>query len=1419
MASSFLVAAACVPSSSAHDFGGNTTPNPPPWTPPDDPCKEMCCDKKGGPPFGGPNQGDPVNTYLGAEHYSVTDLTLSSLYPIALTRRYDSQSTFDTALGYGWSFAFDRRLFEYPDGSVIMRTGCGRREQFTFSGGAYITPRDSTQGTLTANGDGTYAFRYYTGARDVYDADGRLVSEESREGFRHEFLYDSRGKLPLTGTSPFSVDPNQPMIVAYVPRLTRIQERSPDGQLTGFAVDFTYDESTGRLTTAATDDGRELHYTHDDAGSGLTRGNLVQVDGLGDLFYFYKYEDAHDAHNVTWIQYGQDGTPAQNVYDTQDRVTQQTQGATVLTFSYVTPFTQTDVTRKIYDDQGVLLYTNVSHYTFDEAGYLSNEVNPLGDSLKSFYTANKDLDYTEWRKSGNNTVLKSTHYTFDGLGHKLSESTTLDAADGGETITRSWMYDNNWIASEQAVSDADPAKVFRTEYTFFRDVPGGTPVDLQSIKRRNDDGSFATTTYTYCTSADVAAPNSTCPYLRQLKSVDGPRTDVTDVTTYTYYPDTDQSGCFSPPAGTCHRKGALWKTMNALGQVTEITRYDGAGRATRIKDINGVFTDMAYDDRGRLLSRKVRGPNDGVETDDAITSYVHDDRGNTTQITQPDGSYLTYDFDGLDRLTSITDRLGNTTQYVLDSEGNRLREDTYDPSMTLTRTLSRSFTRLNQTWKTKTAAGDATTLAYDVSGNVTSTTDPLNHATTQTYDDLDRLTKTVQDASSGGIMATVKYTYDAANNLRKVIDPKTLTTEYLYDARSNLTELDSPDTGTTHYTYDASGNRLTQVDARGVTSTYTYDSLNRLVQIEYPTSSLDVAYHYDEPDTTTGCSGSYPLGRLTTMQDASGTTSYCYDRRGNVAKKTQVIGSTTLSVSYTYDLADHLVGITYPGRGSAAYGRDSMGRIAALTFSPLIGPTHDILQAVEYAPFGPPTSYEFPSGQALSKTYDQNYWVTDVGGSALELHFQRDSVGNIARLTDSGGTTIEQYGYDGLYRLKSVSDAASANIESYTYDATGDRLSKTIAVQAAQAYVYDPASHHLTSVNGTPRTYDDVGNTETDGTGLSGRTYTYDDRNRLVAARTSAFTQLNSQYNGRGERVSKTFGATTTLFLYDEAGMLLSEYTSGGTPLRTYLYADTTPVAMIDGPGTFEYVHTDQLGTPRAITSTTGAVIWVWDFEGNPFGEAASANDPDGNGVNLIQSLRFPGQYFDTETGLNYNYFREYEPSTGRYVESDRIGLSGGISTYSYVSGSPSMLTDRLGLSASCGDCCANVPWRSGSGDFAGGTTLCCEGVPTVCLNPQICEGRDRSGKPVAYPADACAIVRGCARVHERVHTHQVTCSGGPGSPPYAPPGVPECHAWGRESFCLNISMCGSKICEDIVRQIQEFKAIRRDTFCFSVGT
>ena len=174
----------------------------------------------------------------------------------------------------------------------------------------------------------------------------------------------------------------------------------------------------------------------------------------------------------------------------------------------------------------------------------------------------------------------------------------------------------------------------------------------------------------------------------------------------------------------------------------------------------------------------------------------------------------------------------------------------------------------------------------------------------------------------------------------------------------------------------------------------------------------------------------------------------------------------------------------------------------------------------------------------------------------------------------------------------------------------------------------------------------------------------------------------------RSERVEKTVISglgkpTTTPSISDKSGHLLAELS--GSDSTEIIWLEDLPVA-VKRAGAVHYTHADHLGTPRAVVTsgTASKAIWQWDFLGtasgsNAFGDLEANADPDADGTHFIFDLRFPGQQKD-QTGLNYNYFRDYEPGTGRYVESDPIGLEGGVNTFGYVGASPTRHVDAKGL-------------------------------------------------------------------------------------------------------------------------------------------
>jgi len=173
---------------------------------------------------------------------------------------------------------------------------------------------------------------------------------------------------------------------------------------------------------------------------------------------------------------------------------------------------------------------------------------------------------------------------------------------------------------------------------------------------------------------------------------------------------------------------------------------------------------------------------------------------------------------------------------------------------------------------------------------------------------------------------------------------------------------------------------------------------------------------------------------------------------------------------------------------------------------------------------------------------------------------------------------------------------------------------------------------------------------------------------------------VNQQSGGGAWNLLGTFslapGSTHKVTLSDQA--------------NGYVIADAirlVPVA-VQAQQKLYFVHVDHLNTPRLVADATGTTVWKWDQQ-EPFGSNVADGNPSGLGA-FDLPLRLPGQYFDKETNLHYNYYRDFDPSLGRYAESDPIGLRGGLNTYAYVSARPLQLVDLFGLRSRV--CCRGIP-------------------------------------------------------------------------------------------------------------------------------
>ena len=616
----------------------------------------------------------------------------------------------------------------------------------------------------------------------------------------------------------------------------------------------------------------------------------------------------------------------------------------------------------------------------------------------------------------------------------------------------------------------------------------------------------------------------------------------------------------------------------------------------------------------------------------------------------------------------------------------------------------------HETAVAQTTQPSTTRYEYDANGNLTRIVDPLGHMTVQRYDASNRLVQQQLPAPVAGASAPViAYNYDARDQLTGVKDPRNLSTHYTVDGLGNQAGLASPDSGVTGRTFDAAGNLTSSKDARGQLTTFDRDALGRITRVVYA-SGVPTTFEYDA-----GSAGA--VGRLSKMTDESGHTSYVYDDAGRLTSKKVAIGADgnqkSFTVGYTYGASGasngKVIGMAYPSGNhvSIEYGED--GRASAM-FLLKTGATMpiELLSEIQYHPSGAVQSWKWGNhSEAVPNRYVR---VFDLHGRITRL-----PLGNVLK-----GGVIRTITYDAAGRITKTEhagtglpgDSAASLNQSYAYDER-DRLTHFVGNGTTARYQYDVsgnrtqlayggqtffnaishASNQLQKITGPlpakTNVYDAAGNLVNDGTA----SYFYNARGRLQSAQSGAIIATYS-HNGLDQRALKIvknglFADSlnkTTYFIYDELGQIIGEYDLTGSMDQEKIYLRNLPIAIfskgnLNQPANSDiyYIHSDQITTPRVVTNAgDNHIVWRWDMT-DPFG-ASPPNDTSRGQVTFSFNHRFPGQYHDKEMNLNHNYYRDYDPHTGRYLQSDPIGLEGGVSTYVYVNGNPISLFDPLGL-------------------------------------------------------------------------------------------------------------------------------------------
>ncbi len=1066
-----------------------------------------------GPPC--PCEGNPINPATGNKFQEEPDYAGKGPHALKLVRYYNSSANNGGSGGFGagWTHTYNRYLLHDGANIVAVRED-GRTLRFTSSGGVYVADSVAKE-KLERITTPSLGWKLTTAEDEVelYSDPGKLLSIANRAGLVQTVTYGTNGKI-ATVTDPYG----RTLTFTWSTR-ARVQSiGAPFGTISyGFSADVQ-----GRLVSAtypgpAT---RTYHYENTSFPAKLTG----ITDENGDRFSTYGYdssgkanstEHAGGANKVTLVHDSSTGT--RNVTVTR-HVSATSSAQRTYSFESIT-----SVARPL----GISAASGEPCPTCGPAGQ-TNDTNANPTSK------------VDW--NGNRT-----DYTYD-LARNLETARTEGLTSGGGTTAQTRTITTQWHSVFRLPTGvAEPLRIT----TFVHD-PDGTACGARgalcskSIQATSDaDGSQAfsatpvgaprTWTYTYNANGSVL-------------TVNGPRTDVSDVTTYTYY--ANNASC--PTSNGGHPtgcRGQVETITNALSQVTSILAYDALGQPKHIVDPNGLVTSITYNARGNPLTRTVGGES---------TTYQYDLAEQRTKVTLPDSSFLSFAYDDAHRLTQIQDNHGNRIVYSLDGMGNRTQEEVRDPADALVQTRSRVYSNINRLFREIGAASQTTEYTYDGEGNVLTVKDPLNRTTAMQYDALNRLK---QVTSPAPILAVAQYGYDGLDQLTAVTDPRSLVTTYAVNGLGDRGQLSSPDTGATTSTYDAAGNVLTVTDAKSQTTTYAYDALNRLTSATFHDGSK---HNYSYDAGTNGVGHLTGIAELNAAQATIAQIAYGYDQQGRVVSEARTINGTVYTTAYRYDASGRMDRITYPSGRRVDYGFDVAGRITSVMTTPAGGSQHAVAANVAYRPFGGVKSFALGNGQTYTRSYDQDGRVGayTLGGAGYTLGY--DAASRIDFITETANPpNTNTYGYDALDRVTSAALQASAY--GYTYDAVGNRLTRSTG-GSTDTYAYGTSSNRIASI--TPQsgpvrsfTLDNNGSTTADGV----NTFAYDTRGRMVQAVSSLGT-TTYHVNALGQRVRKTNSLGDTVYHYDTGGRLIAETSAAGALRREYIYLGDIPVAVVVQP-------------------------------------------------------------------------------------------------------------------------------------------------------------------------------------------------------------------------------------------------------------
>ncbi|MFZ0745598.1 MAG: DUF6531 domain-containing protein, partial [Terracidiphilus sp.] len=1049
--------------------------------------KEMgCCSEN---QTGGVGVADPINVGTGNVFEPVTDYETAGQNKLSFIRYYNSMgvpNTFALTLGTDWRSNYDRYLFFYSSDLIVAERPDGRLVNFTYNGSQYVADADVDM-VLTGSGT-TWTLTDHDDTVETYNEIGSILglptSIALRNGYTQTLAYDSGDEL-ISVTDSYG----RQLTLGYL--------------------------SSGALGSVTTPDGRVLTYGYNSIGSTDDQLASVSYSTSPATEQQYIYGNSSLPYALTSVV-DEDGNTYQTwTYDQFGRgLTNQVGGSANLT---TLTFNDSDGSRTVTNALGV---ADTDAFTISLDAPRVTGISRAATSTTAAATESSSYDSNGYLSSQTDWDGNQTTYVNDSHG----DPTTINEAVGSSVArTTTIAYDPTWVHLPDTITTPGLTTAFTYDGSGEVLTKTLTDTTTQSIPYSTN---WTTRVWEYTWNNSL------------LATVQSPRTDVVEKTTYSY-----------------DSTGALTGITNPLNQPTTISSHTGGGLPLTIVDPNGITTALTYDPRQRLLSSTTAGH---------VTSYGYDAAENLTSVRQPDGSGLSYTYDSAHRLTAITDLFGQKISYTLDALGDPTATNVLNASSTVTSQHSNTFDALGRMLKDIGAASQTSSFAYDPVGNMLTAIDQASNTTQRAFDALNRLDQ-VTDPSTGITMTS----YDAHDRPLSVTAPTGGATAYVYDGFGDVIEESSPNTGATVYYYDGAANLTKRTAATGAVTNHTYDALDRVLTSTFPSDSGEnVSYTYDQSGH------GYGIGRLTSVVDAAGTLSRSYDQFGNLLADARTSGTVNLTTAYTYDAANRIASITYPSGAVVSYTRDSMGRITTVSAKPSGGSSTPVASSVSYEPFGPYSGFRYGSAGQETRGFDQDYRLTNVTDLGTvrrglvrvfeNLSYAYYPTNNVQTITDAVTSSNSQsFSYDNLQRLSSA--AGGYGSLAYTYDHDGNRLSETHGSTTTN-YGYGSGSDLLATLSVGGVTTQTFGYTAdgrmaslSPGLQAPGGQYitslSYNQDAQLSAVNAASGALASYTYDGFGQRLIKTISGTNgEMYQYGQDGMLLEETNASGAAQADYIY-------------------------------------------------------------------------------------------------------------------------------------------------------------------------------------------------------------------------------------------------------------------------